>query len=267
MWLLNRQGTNPQHLETLCNLCLYSSPTPTHGKAWGGRPGSGELRMLSCLWCQVFLWIWLSLSPSLSIQTYPCMECTDMFPAMKCQKHWQPLHGLKSNILWPHWLLDFNLLSQCTVISGYLCHSLKHISRWNFGRLSCLLGTGALTFCSWLCFSCLFFEAGPCVWMYHLWPSEYADLLIPIFTHTCTDINFNQGKLRWNTNKRGVVRHDISFMDVAEKINVWASSLSITTFHHRGATLCGTTHSSLISRNSHCHITPLPSICLCSTIN
>lgn len=124
-----------------------------------------ELRMLSCLWCQVFLWIWFSLSPSFSIQIYPPIEYTEMFPAMKCQKHWQPLHGLKSNILWPHWLLDFNLLSQCTVISGYLCHSHKHISRWNSGRLSCLR-TGALTFCSWVCcffFSYLFLETGLCV--------------------------------------------------------------------------------------------------------
>lgn len=90
-------------------------------------------------------------------------------------------------------------------------------------------------------FSYLFCETGLCVCVNHLWPSEYADLLIPIFKRTCTDINFNQGKLRWNTNKRGVVRHDISFMDVAEKINVWASSLSITTFHCWGATSCATT--------------------------
>lgn len=226
------------------------------------------LRMLSCLWCQVFLWIWFSLSPNFSIQIYPCTEYTDMFPGTKCHKHWQPLHGLKSNILWPHWLLDFNLLSQCTVISAYLCHSLKHISKWNSGRLSCLLRTGALTFCSWFFFSICTLKLGSvCVRMYRLWPSEYVDLLIPIFIHTCTDINFNQGKLRWNTNKRGVVRHDISFMDVAEKINVWASSLSITTFHYWGTMPCVTTHSSLLMRNSHCHIIPLPSICQCNAIN
>jgi len=154
---------------------------------------------------------------------------------MKCHKHWQPLHGLESNILWPHWLLDFNLLSQCTVISGYICHSLKHISRWNFGRLSRLLRTGALTFFGFFFFlSYLLFEIGHSVWMYNLWPSEYTDLSIPIFIHTCTDINFYQGKPGWNSSKSGVVRHDISFMDMAEKINVWASSLSITTFSYRG---------------------------------
>lgn len=139
----------------------------------------------------------------------------------------------------PHWLLDFNLLSQCTAISGYPCHSLKHISRRNFGRLSCLLRTGVL---SWLVG--VFFSVGfllstlwnwaLCVWMYNLGQSEYVNLFIPVFIHTCTDINFNQGKLRWNTNKRGVVRHDISFMDIAEKINVWASSLSVTTFSYWG---------------------------------
>lgn len=226
--------------------------------------------MLSCCWCQGFPWIWFSFSPRFSIQIFPPIEYTAMFPAMECQKHWQPLHGLKSNILWPHWLLDFNLLSQCTVISGYLCHSHKHISRWNFGRLSCLR-TGAVTF---LQLGLLFFFpicslklGSVCVWMYHLWPSEYADLLIPIFIHTCTDINFNQGKLRWNTNKRGVVRHDISFMDVAEKINVWASSLSIATFLCWGATSRVTSHPSLIARNSHCHIILLPSICLCNTVH
>lgn len=105
-----------------------------------------QLRMPNCL-CWVFPWIWLRLSPSFSIQIYTHIEYTAIFPAMECHKHWPPLHGLKSNILCPHWLLDFNLLSQCTVISGYPCHSLKHISRRNFGRLSCLLRTGVL---SWL---------------------------------------------------------------------------------------------------------------------
>lgn len=94
--------------------------------------------------------------------------------------------------------------------------------------------------CSDFFYSCFFFFMPTlwiwalCVWMYNLWPSEYVDLFIPVFIHTCTAINSNQGKLRWNTNKRRVVRHDISFMDIAEKINVWASSLSITTFSYWG---------------------------------
>lgn len=131
------------------------------------------------------------------------------------------------------WLLEFNLLSQCTVISGYLCLSLKRISRWNFGRLSCLLRTGALTSLA-VVFFYLLFKIGRSLWMYNLRASQYVDVFIPIFIYTCTGINFNHGKLRWNTNKRGVVRHDISFMDRAEKINVWACSLSISTFSYWG---------------------------------
>lgn len=50
--------------------------------------------------------------------------------------------------------------------------------------------------------------------------------------HTCTNINFNQEKLRRNTSEGRLVRHDISFIDTAEKINVWASSLSFTTFSY-----------------------------------